>query len=544
MLHGCEDGKTDKAQLVSQWLKDSDGIWLLVLDNADDLENFAVESRLKSSDAERSGFMTDYLPTSSQGYTLITTRDKWVGREFADPQNNLVIDPMTEEDAKRLFWTHVQSGLQDDPDNDALRELLLTLSFLPLAITQAAAFIARNRIPLRKYLDLFRENHLKLLEKDFGDSRRSFSGSNSVSRTLKTSLDLIDKETPRAIELLAVMAVLDCDGIPEELVLHQDDDDVFDTTQGLGTLLEFSLITTTQKPSTYHMHRLVQLWARSWLEMKGEKAVYEEKALRTLDERFPSGEYGTWEKCGILFPHAQVVMRYLNLADACPEIFARLSQKMASYALAIGQYAIAFERCRVAIDLQSKVYGPGHPETLKSSEILGRVLIHQGKYHEAEQIHSQNLEQMRKILGAEHPNTLSSLSNYATVLCRQGKIDVAADVYQQVLRAQQEVLGPEHPETLESFNSLALLYVRQGRLMEAESLFQQVVEERKKMLGSEHPETLSSMGSLARSLIHQGRDKEAETMFQQVLILQQKVLGLEHPETLESLNNLALLHVR
>jgi len=47
--------------------------------------------------------------------------------------------------------------------------------------------------------------------------------------------------------------------------------------------------------------------------------------------------------------------------------------------------------------------------------------LYQGKYTEAEQMHRQTLNLQEKVLGPEHPDTLLSMRGLAAVLSSQGK---------------------------------------------------------------------------------------------------------------------------
>lgn len=63
-----------------------------------------------------------------------------------------------------------------------------TLDFMPLAITQAAAYISQNapRITVLKYLHKLRssdKDRASLLRKDFGDTRRDGTALNSIVAT-------------------------------------------------------------------------------------------------------------------------------------------------------------------------------------------------------------------------------------------------------------------------------------------------------------------------------------------------------------------------
>jgi hypothetical protein len=80
---------------------------------------------------------------------------------------------MTNQEVDNLLRLTVsfQSGL-DEVESE---ELLEALGYLPLAITQAAAFINENAIMVAEYLEAFHSDDSELqelLSQDLGDSRR------------------------------------------------------------------------------------------------------------------------------------------------------------------------------------------------------------------------------------------------------------------------------------------------------------------------------------------------------------------------------------
>ena len=65
-------------------------------------------------------------------------------------------------------------------------QLLRLLTFLPLAIVQAAAYINKNDISLVEYVSLFddhKENIIEVLSKDFKDEGRYPNLKNSIATT-------------------------------------------------------------------------------------------------------------------------------------------------------------------------------------------------------------------------------------------------------------------------------------------------------------------------------------------------------------------------
>jgi hypothetical protein len=75
-----------------------------------------------------------------------------------------------------------------------VQSLLKILGFIPLAITQAAAFIQENSMAITAYIKDLTESDSDLedyLDEDLPDPRRDATSENSVVRTWKLSFDQI-----------------------------------------------------------------------------------------------------------------------------------------------------------------------------------------------------------------------------------------------------------------------------------------------------------------------------------------------------------------
>lgn len=212
---------------------------------------------------------------------------------------------------------------------------------------------------------------------------------------------------------------------------------------------------------------------------------------------------------------------------------------LATALLAQGKHAEAELEHRVVIQVQERVLGAEHLDTLGSRNNLALALADQGKYAEAEQEHRAVLKVMERLLGAEHPDTLSSRSNLALALQAQGKNAEAEQEFRAVLKVQERVLGAEHPTTLMSRGNLGIALVSQSKHAEAEQEQRAVLKVMERLLGAEHPDTLAGRSNLAVALQAQSKNVEAEQEFRAVLNVQERVLGAEHPDTLMSRINLA-----
>lgn len=267
-MPGWNDPNVEIFQLVAEWLgENTHGPWLLVLDSADDIEIFFNRVNPISVGSKQSAPLVNYFPHSSNGSILITTRDKRVGERLANGEKAIIVLPMTEPEAERLLWSRMDG--EDLSDKTKSSEFLKLLEYLPLAITQAAAYVRENNITVEEYIEAIKAENSEiqdLLSEDIPDLRRDFESPSSVIRTWKVSFDQIRKQKPRASEILSLMAMLDRQGIPKTL-LHRDRERGIDFTTALGTLQAFSLVTSEKGGSTLEIHRLVQVATQRWLEL-------------------------------------------------------------------------------------------------------------------------------------------------------------------------------------------------------------------------------------------------------------------------------------
>ena len=209
----------------------------------------------------------------------------------------------------------------------------------------------------------------------------------------------------------------------------------------------------------------------------------------------------------------------------------------------LGLYPDAQGQMERALDLQRRVFGEEHPDTLSTMNDLAELYLeYEGKAAQAEPLLTQVLEVRRRRLGDEHPDTLTSLSNMAALYRYQGKNEQAEPLFDKVLQVRRRTLGEEDPETLTAMYDLAWVYHHQGKYAQAEELYTKVLEVRKRVLGTEHPDTLSTMNNLALVYQDQGKYAQAEPMFTAVVEAWRRVLGEEHSQTLTAMNNLARLY--
>jgi tetratricopeptide (TPR) repeat protein len=545
-LPGYDDPAADVCKLVLRWLAEEDTQWLMIIDNADDPELFFPPESAEpaSGDPSLSEYpLIKYLPTrlSASKLLLITTRSEKVGDILSHGEQCIEVPPFNYEEALLLLQHRSKDAAAIDQSPESAK-LLQILEYIPLAITQAAAFIRRNRTSLQDYLTALEKDDQNLkdyLSAEQSDDRRDGDHPSAVFRTWKLSFDQIRKQEPLSAEVLSLMALFDRRDIPQSLMKSPQDSDV-DFKKAIGTLKAFNLIVQEADSTTLSMHPLVQYSIQVWLEHNGKKIEYEEQALQRLESEFPYPEHETREICGRLYPHAQVVLGYKTASESSRKVRGELFRVIGWYDMNQGNYRVAEKNVLEALHLL-EVVAKNSPGELDCRRLLGHILVDQGKYEKAEQMLKENLKAETTLLRKNHPDTLSTMQELARALHLQGKYSEAEELSRKTLKLKEVELGEGHSTTLATMNDLALVLIDQQKYEEAKEIIQRVLKSLETVLGKEHPDTLTSMHNLASAISSQQKHEEAEEMFQEVLTLSEKVLGKEHPNTLRSMNCLALV---
>ena len=525
---GIEEKQADVKKLVQCHLsQESAGEWLLIVDNVDDIEIWNHE--LKA-----------YLPKSQQGYVVCTTRNRRVAVKIA-AANVIEVAEMDEEMAMQLL---TKSLINQEPLNshqDA-RKLLEQLTFLPLAIVQAAAYINENGIALSEYLVLLEEQEqdvIDLLSEDFDDDGRYEDVKNPVATTWLVSFEHIRRLDPLAAEYLSFMSCIDPRDIPQSLLPPAQSRKK--ETDAIGTLNAYSFVSKRAADEALDVHRLVHLAMRNWLRTNNEWLVWADKTLERLVDVIPldgNGNKKVWKAC---LPHAHYVVG----CTAEEKQIGKRTQLLGNMAVCLTleeRYNEASNAFSLLVKTLQQVLGEEHPTTLDNMGNLAATYRDQGRWKDAEILFFQVLEGKTRVLGdKDHPSVLTTRDNLAITYYMQGRWKEAEELQMQVLETYLRVFGEEHPSTLTSKANLATTYSRQGRWKEAEDLQVQLMETGPRVFGDEHPSTLTSKANLATTYSKQGRWKEAEDLQVQELETSLRVFGEEHPSTLISKANLAFI---
>ncbi|EHK27082.1 uncharacterized protein TRIVIDRAFT_34594, partial [Trichoderma virens Gv29-8] len=553
-IPGRDDPKSNILSLVKKWLEEQSKMqWLMVIDNADDIELFFHSQRSNALDTQpqQDNKLARYIPDCNHGFILLTTRNKQVGIKFGQGRSPPVkVHEMTDIEAKQL----VQSILKMEVPADEISLLASKLEYLPLALAQATSFIQENTISISGYVQLLNEGDTTLvdqLSEPFETIGRDSETPHALTATWIISFRQIEKTQPLASDTLCFLSLLHRQAIPKTFTEEYHRRREPGSGQGsvsarlvtaLGTLKAFSFI-SEGKDGSVDMHRLVQLVTRKWLLNKGRMDDFAECAIGILSKVYPYGRFETYQTCLKYLPHVNSVLATNGTNSKTENIDkAQLLHKLAMYYRQRGDWKNMERNLLQAAELQTRELGEEHFETLNSRDELASAYHYQGRLKQAEDLMSRIIKIRKRIQGDEHTATLASINNLSLTYFEQGRWKEAEELGIQVIEIRKKVFGEEYPDTLTAMNNLALTYHQQGRWKEAEELGVQVLEIRKKVLGEENPDTLTTMNNLAFTYNQQGRLKEAEELGVKVLEIFKKVLGEEHPDTLTTIGNLALTY--
>ena len=501
-----------------------------------------------------------------------------MGEELAGEAECIAVQPFSPEESEYLFKSKLKKRKMRLLDHDHSERLLEVLAFIPLAITQAAAFINQTTMSIQDYLALLEknnENFKDALSTELQDSRRQIGFPNSVFRTWKLSFDQILNQNPRAGELLSLMAMLDRHHIPKRLLQSSTERQV-DFELALGILDGFALITNAMTVDAFALHPLVQASIQYWLENEQMIKETTQKALELLD-RVPVKESNfdppVLRGFEPISPHAQAVLSHCHLSKIITIPFANLSLKLANFEYLNAKLDAALQSASEAHSAFQAILGDFAPDTLLSLRSQANTLAFKRNAGLAEEVLRRALSGYEKMSNPDNRGRIACIRELSAVLQLFSKHNEAEDLCRSVLderpddpgydakdtlnlrlclasalRKQHKFEEAEHlsRRALRDHNALfhdimyapaalievAKTFQAQGRYAEAELLIRQTIERREKAFGPEHPASLTANCNLALLLAKKGQSEAAEKLFRQILERQEVVLGLNSPKTL------------
>jgi tetratricopeptide (TPR) repeat protein len=443
--------------------------WLLVFDSAE------------SPEAVR-----PFFPSNGPGEIIITSRNPdWVG--VARPLEIAVFERGESIELLRRRGPDINDG-----QANALAE---KLGDLPLAIAQAAAWLAETGMSATEYLRLFDEKVAEILDASAPNDYEV-----SLAAAWNVSFDALADRNPAANQLLQVCAFFAPDPISRSIFtgvrgvsiapeLDAALRDPIRLGRAIRDINRYGLAKIDHRTDALVLHRLVQLVLRDRMapQRRAEMRHAAHLLLANLDPTNP--ETSTlWPQYQAILPHA-----YASGVVECEDPWVReLALNLMAFLFAWGDHEEAARLATQAHDLWSDTLGEGDPQTLEAAHRLGIYLWELGRYDEAARLNQRTLQLRRGVSGENSEETLNVQANVLLDLKAKGDFLEARRLSEEIYTRARGLLGEEDPVTLTAAHNHGVSLRLVGDYHAARKLDEETYNRRVEVLGYDRPESFST----------------------------------------------------
>jgi len=404
--------------LSTLWERDR---WLLIFDNAENAEALAK-----------------WLP-GGNGHVLITSRThRWA--EVAVP---VEVNVMTRAESVAILQ-HQVSGLSVE-SADQVAE---TLGDLPLAVSQAAGYMAETGMSAGEYCGLLMTRAAEIM-----DEGRPLSYPRSLAAATRLTFDRLRSEEPAAAELAELCAFLAPELVPADWfivaaaqlpgVLASQASDPLSWRRVLARISRNAVARVDQ--NGLQMHRLTQATLRAYLSPDQASATRKSAEMVLAANRPGNPESAdSWTGWARLLPHL-VALDPANTDN----------MGLRDRACEAAHFLIQRGDASSGLDLASRLYqqwrhrlGPDDLYTIRAANSLAPAFFALGRYHEARELGEDILARCRRVLGDDHPETLSAANDLTAPLRDLGDPAAARRLGEDTLARRRRILGDDHIYTL------------------------------------------------------------------------------------------------
>jgi tetratricopeptide (TPR) repeat protein len=459
--------------------------------------------------------------------------------------SNLVCDPLGAVGPLTNNDLDVEANETSDLDR-----LFHRLEGMPLALTQAGAYIRQTNISVREYLEHYDNTWDDLIAKQDMHFLVEYA-QRSMLTTWKISYQQVERRSVEAAQLLKLWAYLDLKDmwyeliacsvelqsqiqIPEWLLTLAKDRLKF--ISALGLLKKYSLVNDGTDTANYSMHAVLHSWFRRLASMSSVDEAFPELAASIVAQMVPheDDEKG-WILERRLFPHGQQLLSYLRLGvpwrlSHISAIAYEMSANLLESNHANEEAAELLER---AVKERERTLGQDHLSTLdvlrrlaymysklgrdrhtKSEELYKRVLAGCEKLYRPDQTNSRLMS-----------NTLFGLGQY---YIGQESFKKGEESYKRALEVCDQQPGADKRTVLRILCAMAAFYYQQSRFVEAEGMLQRALARSMEMFGSDHFRTFMISSGLCEVYYMLGKTAQAEEMTKRTAAVYDKNFSGQH----------------
>jgi hypothetical protein len=243
-IPGAAEERADLKVLVREHISGGKaGNWMMVVDNADDMN-------ILDGSAGKEGIL-QYLPESESGSTVFTTRDAHIAQSLAG-SDVIELAKMTHSEALDVLNNTL--GRKDVLYDEATTtRLLIELDYLPLAMTQATAYVNCNKVPLSRYLDLLQgteQDMVTIMSTEMRDNTQYKRAPSAVAKTWLVSFRQLVERNGDAADLMRYISCIEWKSIPHSILPSVQP--TARMTNAIGVLCSYSFITPGNDGNSYN----------------------------------------------------------------------------------------------------------------------------------------------------------------------------------------------------------------------------------------------------------------------------------------------------
>lgn len=496
-------------------------------------------------------------PDHHHGRALVTTRRRDVSLHGGG--NRVVPVELFTEEESVAYLTEQLAGDGRHEDAAELRALAAELDHLPLALSQAAAYLVDAQVDCAYYRRRLADRATSLADLTPHQGMLPDGQTSTLAAAWSLSVESADRVQPRGLArpMLRLLSLLDPNGVPgpvlagtptlaflaaqsrptrrEDLGPPGSDEAVLT----LRTLHRFSLIDHDQaRPDqTVRVLETVQRTTRDSLT-PDERDAAAVAAADALLAAWPSvvrdSALARTLRANVSTLTRHAMSSLLGSGHAHP-VLVRAGESLG----ASGQVAAALGHFRALAEAADRFLGPDHPDTLVAMRRMAYWLGESGQFENALHVYRKVLERLRAVLGPDSPETLTARAELAWVQGHAGDEEGAVAATSDLLGDLLRVLGPDHPSTLTTRHNMAWWRGKAGDGAGAAATTAELLDDFVRVLGADHPATLTARHSLAQWRGEAGDAAGAAAAYEELLDLMGGVLGRDHPATLTARHDLA-----
>lgn len=445
--------------------------WLVIFDNAG--EDFPPQQLLPSGE-------------TADGHVIVTTRH----RGWASRGSVLELDVFEDQEAVTLLRERVP-----EIHSRSAHRIAEMLGNLPLAITQAAAYLRYTGMPAGEYASLLTNQIEAMIERGDVTDRPGVV----VATLWSLHLRGLEEAHPPAVALLQVCAMLAPEPIPLHLFtrhpgvlpepLQRSARDPVRWNDTIGAVVGRSL--ARRHGDRLLVHRLVRAAIRRDMPEEARAATHE-LACRLLAAEAPPDvrDHPTrWQIWQDLLPHVFAVVEQGPVPGAATEV-AVILRVSACCVRNMGDPVTAHPLAERALAIDEQLYGRQHPRVAEDLHILGQALRDLGRPAEARPL----VERAREIHDrwyqpgdrASAQDLAQDLALLALIVRDLGEPEVALPLVERAHEIDLAVHGPSHGYIADDLTTLARIRQDLGDPRAARDLAERALAIDTRLYGPNH----------------------------------------------------------